>query len=792
MDVQKKKCKTYYLIAILIWFILISVVLSRGEIINKHVKKKEGNYKNYEDLDSDINKKNNYYDDKHKNKRLLNGHKNHPEENKNYTYDDKTKFTKFNKHKNEELFTPNPPLNYEKQTLSNHQNINFDSTVEEGNKDLNNSGNIISQELEKKLSTDNHKEEGERKKEETNKKHDIDTNNMDDNEEKNIYEYFNKKTKDNFDGLILNIYFTPNNNLYTKVKVGDQVLKLSLNSRLEGVYVFMKDSPACYLEDDDKRTCYNPLMSRNSTWCNNDLMCLPAILTKPYECYEDSSLNLENKVQYPNVYYDSLKFNETHIEGSDDLEFIDLVGVQTKYIRNKKKKMDVNKMMSNENKSMDPKHVENNLQNNNILKRDNIIIKPRVKLSENSNLLFQGVDIKLVVDMTFYNDWNLFKDTDGMFGLAGKELSCRNISAWNNILENNNSIFALDINLPNDAIKTYPTPPVNSVGTLYYEYDLKKNGDNKKSSDQNINNVKDNMIDNKNVDVGVQNINEFETSSSVIHIGNYSKEYGNIIWSEPRERGGIFSDSFIQFTIYNLEVCNKNIFGKYSSNWQAIIDLSSQYYEENSLPRMCSVDHRNRPLPTLKFFLSDNDIVSDNNIYSSPESENKGKNEKKNEKQAIYIPLDNLIINDKKNNQNYLCVIPDVHDGRSTENSARTTKPLIKFGTYVLNNFYVVVDQENYKVGFANKKSFHTSNEKCTQRTQCIGDQYYEPALNICVDPDCSIWYFYTLNDQTKKCESLSSRFYVFIIIILTLLILDIQSYYFYRKSVHVAKTSSR
>ncbi|KMZ94272.1 hypothetical protein PVMG_02498 [Plasmodium vivax Mauritania I] len=576
-----------------------------------------------------------------------------------------------------------------------------------------------------------------------------------------------------FQGSVLNVHFTENKNLYTNVKVGGQPLKLALNSRVEGIYVFMKDSQACHVDEEGEeknRVCYDPNTSRNSTWCNNDLLCLPAILSKSYECYSDSNLLLENKAEYPSMYYDSLKFTESHVEGSDDVEVLDLVkaagggdaaggGEEVGYAN---------------------------------------------AAGGETDATFQNTDVKLVTDLSLYKGWSLFKDTDGMMGLAGRELSCRNVSAWNTIVEKSNSLYALDVNLPEGSVKPFvesPTQEDSKRGASSYAKFVPK----KASSNE------------------ADGAAEPSGSTSEIHIGDYKKSFGPIVWSEPRERGGIFSDSFMQFTLYNLEVCQNNIFGKYSSNWQGVIDLSSKClvlpkmfwlslmeylpvnkndercipkrkevtFDEGTVPRMCAVDPGSRPLPVLKFYLSDNDTVSDNNIGGGSGGEIGG-DPPRGGIQEVHIPLDNLIINEEGQNDGYLCVLPDVHEGVSSENSGRTTKPLIKFGTYVINNFYVVVDQENYRVGFANKKEYHSSNDRCTQRAQCVGNQFYEPALNICVDPDCSVWYFYTLNEETKKCESISSRFYVFLLIILLLLLLDIQSYYFYRKSVHVAKVSSR
>ncbi|CAD2086749.1 conserved Plasmodium protein, unknown function [Plasmodium vinckei lentum] len=611
-------------------------------------------------------------------------------------------------------------------------------------------------------------------------------------EEKSEENKSNYKIASEFTGLTLDLYFTEYNNIYTNVKVGNQLLKLSLNSRLEGVYVFMDDSISCYKKDENnKRKCYDPSLSETALWCSNNMICLPAILSMPYECYADKKLNINNKVEYPNIYYDALKYSASHIEGFDTVELMDL--------------KDVNKKVEGKN--------------------DN----GEVKLNNLNE--FETADIKLIVDLSIYNNWNLFKDTDGIMGLAGNELSCRNKSVWNEILEKNNSLFAIDINLPENATKKYINNSSENNGRNIYFYNAMVENNKKNKNVNNtgfVTNIQESVIKlfssktksgttEGNQNNGNANMLNGEMLPSEIHIGDYKKEYEPILWSEPRERGGIFSDSFMQFTIYNLEVCNNNIFGKNSSNWQGAIDLSSkclvlpkmfwlslmQYlpvnkndercipsnkeieFNEDTIPRMCSIDDKYRPLPVLKFSFSDNDIVSNNNINNSD-------NEHGEDIKKIHIPLDNLIIKEDGPNNNYLCIIPDVREGSSNGNSGRTTKPLIKFGTYVLNNFYVVVDQENYRVGLSNKKSFHHSNDQCTQKVECIGDQIYEPALNICIDPDCSIWYFYTLNHETKICESVSSRFYIFMIILFILLILDIQSYYLYRRSVRTAKISSR
>ncbi|VWU51115.1 peptidase, putative [Hepatocystis sp. ex Piliocolobus tephrosceles] len=678
-------------------------------------------------------------------------------------------------------------------------------------------------------------------------------------------------SNDEYNGLILNLHFTNNNNLYTNVKVGDQLLKLSLNSRLEGTYVFMKGSNACLRKQDDNGNsyCYNPIISKQALWCNNNNLCLPPILSKPYECYSSKNLIFENKAEYPNIYFDSLRYTESHIEGLDDVQLLDLVNTNERGTKsNNERGTESNNERGTEsnNERGTESNNERGTESNNERSNERIVEGSNASVRD---AFFNNADIKLVVDLTFYKNWSLFQDTDGILGLAGHELSCRNMSIWNSIIEKNNLIFGIDINLPNGTIKEY-VQPVNNKNQnekkkkktkeiFYYNRisnsvidkiniinnDLLKNSkkekmknmllDKWKNEEDGFSVKEDDSIPNTYITKGLN----VENTMSKIHIGGYKKNYEYIVWSEPRERGGIFSDSLMQFTIYNLEVCNNNIFGKYSSNWQGIIDLSSkclvlpkmfwlslmEYLPvnkndkrcvqtnpkieniEDRIPRMCSVDNANRPLPVLKFYVSDNDMVTNNNVIDDggggDEDNDKVYMSKKKhfingsgsnddlKKKLVYIPLDNLIINENGENNNYLCVIPDIHEVIKTETSGRTTKPIIKFGTYVLNNLYVISDQDNYKIGFVNKKNYYYSNKNCTKKAKCIGDQVYEPALNLCVNPDCSIWYFYTLNEETKRCEALSSQFYIFILILIILLLLDLQSYYFYRRSVRIAKVSS-
>lgn len=44
------------------------------------------------------------------------------------------------------------------------------------------------------------------------------------------------------------------------------------------------------------------------------------------------------------------------------------------------------------------------------------------------------------------------------------------------------------------------------------------------------------------------------------------------VWSNPRHIGGLYSDALMQFTVYNFKMCNVELFGQTSSNWEAIID----------------------------------------------------------------------------------------------------------------------------------------------------------------------------------------------------------------------------
>uniref|UniRef100_A0A3B0N788 Erythrocyte membrane-associated malaria antigen-like n=1 Tax=Theileria annulata TaxID=5874 RepID=A0A3B0N788_THEAN len=240
---------------------------------------------------------------------------------------------------------------------------------------------------------------------------------------------------------------------------------------------------------------------------------------------------------------------------------------------------------------------------------------------------------------------------------------------------------------------------------------------------------------------------------SKLFLGTDRVSEDEIVWSEKRQTGGIFTNSLIQFTIYDLKMCNTKIFGRTSSNWEAAIDLTTPYlilpknfwmtmmsylpvdkscFDEGLSPRLCKLTVGNRLFPIIEFKLSESYYL----------------NFEKVETPSITIPLENLIYDD--GDSKTLLIIPDEFSDRPSY----TLNPTIKFGYKVLESLNVVVDSDGYRVGLISKNQLVGSFSKCSEVPQCFGDQVYEPALNICLNPICSIWLMKRLNPEKGICET--------------------------------------
>ncbi|DBA03680.1 TPA: hypothetical protein N0F65_004097 [Lagenidium giganteum] len=83
--------------------------------------------------------------------------------------------------------------------------------------------------------------------------------------------------------------------------------------------------------------------------------------------------------------------------------------------------------------------------------------------------------------------------------------------------------------------------------------------------------------------------------------------------------------------------------------------------------------------------------------------------------------------------------------------------PII-FGAMVLDSFAQVgINGYTQQVGFmvtdeVDQNVMELSAADCFAKVSCHGQQIYNERINICVDPDCSVYSFHYLDDRTKRC----------------------------------------
>ncbi|EDO06684.1 erythrocyte membrane-associated antigen [Babesia bovis T2Bo] len=285
--------------------------------------------------------------------------------------------------------------------------------------------------------------------------------------------------------------------------------------------------------------------------------------------------------------------------------------------------------------------------------------------------IYERVPIKLATNMVVNNSLEFGRDIGGFFGIIGSSASCRGNSMWSDILQRYDGFYMLD---------------------LYGDVDT--------------------------------------STVNCIKLGSDVAKRDDILWSEKRQVGGIFTDSATGFTVYGMSMCGTDMFGKTSSNWHVNIDLTSQclvlpknfwFSVMAQLPILNSCYRMDGPklcqlkrgdiefLPEIQF-----------RLHSQDDS-------------IISIPLENLLLDDTATPR--LCIVPQ-EDTYSPP--IFTDRPTIKFGYKVLESLQVVVDTNGYRVGFLPKKPADTSDAICNPRVDCFGDQQYIPELNECIQPSCS------------------------------------------------------
>ena len=67
---------------------------------------------------------------------------------------------------------------------------------------------------------------------------------------------------------------------------------------------------------------------------------------------------------------------------------------------------------------------------------------------------------------------------------------------------------------------------------------------------------------------------------------------------------------------------------------------------------------------------------------------------------------------------------------------------------------------DSHQVAFSNVAGVTGSNASCVSAVRCVGQQTLDSTYNVCVDPSCSSYYFFSLDSSSHRCE-LTSGFHV-------------------------------
>ena len=67
---------------------------------------------------------------------------------------------------------------------------------------------------------------------------------------------------------------------------------------------------------------------------------------------------------------------------------------------------------------------------------------------------------------------------------------------------------------------------------------------------------------------------------------------------------------------------------------------------------------------------------------------------------------------------------------------------------------------QSRQVAFAQQPYVLPSNATCVRPVHCVGQQSHDATYNLCLDPDCSSYYLFTLNASSHQCE-LTSAFHI-------------------------------
>ena len=84
----------------------------------------------------------------------------------------------------------------------------------------------------------------------------------------------------------------------------------------------------------------------------------------------------------------------------------------------------------------------------------------------------------------------------------------------------------------------------------------------------------------------------------------------------------------------------------------------------------------------------------------------------------------------------------------------------VSLGGRALQALHAVFSMESHQVAFAQQPGVAASNATCVRPVHCVGQQSHDATYNLCVDPQCSSFYLFSLNTDSHQCE-LTAAFHV-------------------------------
>ncbi|KAL8440633.1 hypothetical protein Emag_007870 [Eimeria magna] len=226
--------------------------------------------------------------------------------------------------------------------------------------------------------------------------------------------------------------------------------------------------------------CYDPDFSSSSMWCLNRREVCTAFSETSFSCRPSKQHDPKFAARYKQI-VDGIVVSEVRLEGLDTVE-----------------------LMLPSTSASHP-------------------TSPQPPLSEeqpSGSLVLSSFPVKLVLERD--TDFDAFGGLDGVWGIAGPDLCCREASLWNVLLEPEVNAVGLDINLPSSALEA----PAEA--------------------------------------------------DSFLHLGKDPNNiFGEMLWAERIQTGAAGIDALMHFSTYDWRLCGEPVGHRLSNSWEAIVDLST-------------------------------------------------------------------------------------------------------------------------------------------------------------------------------------------------------------------------